>query len=215
LPSPSLTLDVHLLQPPTSPTPFSGQYISVIQLFRRAHPAENSGLLALFPSLLPCPSTQTVASSSSYVSLRYVAALPPWLTLSSLYPQFGMFSLFIKERAFIGEAVIATRSSFPCSLPRASARVSLSPTVAYILLCFHFFAVVGIIAGPYVTGGFDPRSWGGSNNQDTVNEITLVRLLASLPLALFPSTADPPSFFFLSGGHQSCHRHLGFRCRSR
>jgi hypothetical protein len=34
--------------------------------------------------------------------------------------------------------------------------------------------VVGIIAGPYVTGGFDPRKWGGAEHEVS-NEITLVR----------------------------------------
>lgn len=36
------------------------------------------------------------------------------------------------------------------------------------------FPVVGIIAGPYVTGGFDPRKWGGAEHEVS-NEITLVR----------------------------------------
>jgi hypothetical protein len=45
-------------------------------------------------------------------------------------------------------------------------------------------AVVGIIAGPYVTNGFDPRGWGGGSHE-VVNDITLVRF--ELTFSAFPT----------------------------
>ena len=65
----------------------------------------------------------TEGSSFSFVSsLSFLRLLPYLVSLRSSLPslgssQFGMFSLFIKEKAFIGEAVIATCSS-SFSLPR-------------------------------------------------------------------------------------------------
>ncbi|KAL7408912.1 Sodium/hydrogen exchanger family-domain-containing protein [Mrakia frigida] len=75
---------------------------------------------------------------------------------------FGMFSLFIKEKAFIGEAVIAT--------------------------------LVGIIVGPYVTGGFDPRSWGGAN-EDTVNDITLEVTRVVIAISVFAVGVELPKAY--------------------
>lgn len=44
--------------------------------------------------------------------------------------------------------------------------------------------VVGIIAGPYVTGGFDPRSWGGAHH-DVTNEITLEVTRVVIAISVF------------------------------
>ena len=100
-----------------------------------------------------------------------------------------MFSLFVKERLFIGEAVIATRS---CSL-----LVSFLSTLELSRLMTSPFclAVVGIIAGPYVTNGFNPRGWGGGSHE-VVNEITLVRLeptFSAFPTLLPAQTTGPNS----------------------
>ncbi|ORX37176.1 Sodium/hydrogen exchanger family-domain-containing protein [Kockovaella imperatae] len=75
---------------------------------------------------------------------------------------FGMFSLVIKEKAYIGEAPIAT--------------------------------IVGIIMGPYVTGLFDPRSWGGAN-AEVKDEITLEVTRVIIAVSVFSVGVELPKAY--------------------
>ncbi|CED85200.1 na h exchanger 1 [Phaffia rhodozyma] len=85
-----------------------------------------------------------------------------YTVLGAFVVLFGMFSLFIKERLFVGEAVIAT--------------------------------IVGIIAGPYVTGGFDPRSWGNGGSEIT-NEITLELTRVVIAVSVFGVGVELPKAY--------------------
>jgi hypothetical protein len=84
---------------------------------------------------------------------------------------------------YVGEAVVSTReySSSSTRSPLALiAFLRLLPSFPSSMLTHliinlsvsSLLTVVGIIAGPYVTGGFNPRAWGGPSEEITT-EITL------------------------------------------
>jgi hypothetical protein len=83
---------------------------------------------------------------------------------------------------YVGEAVVSTReySSSSTRSPLALiAFLRLLPSFPSMLTHLiinlsvsSLLTVVGIIAGPYVTGGFNPRAWGGPSEEITT-EITL------------------------------------------
>jgi hypothetical protein len=118
-----------------------------------------------------------------------------------------LFSLFIKEKLFVGEAVIATGQPQSSDGGRAwvapsitalsslSAFLLLLPPSTNALVQLSVDVVVGIIAGPYVTGGFDPGKWGGGE-QEVTDEITLevtrvVIAVSSAPLPFFRDLLGP------------------------
>lgn len=76
---------------------------------------------------------------------------------------FGMFSLFIKERAYIGEAVIAT--------------------------------VFGIIIGPEALNLFNPNGWGGGENAEVTNEITLEVTRVVIAIGVFAIGVELPKAY--------------------
>ncbi|KAG0708414.1 Sodium/hydrogen exchanger family-domain-containing protein [Suillus ampliporus] len=76
---------------------------------------------------------------------------------------FGMFSLFIREKLYIGEA------------------------------CWAF--LFGVIIGPYGAGIFDPRSWGDSSTDDTVNQITLEFTRVVLAIGVFAIGVELPKAY--------------------
>ncbi|KAJ7723808.1 Sodium/hydrogen exchanger family-domain-containing protein [Mycena metata] len=88
---------------------------------------------------------------------------------------FGMFSLFLREKLYVGEA------------------------------CWAF--LFGVVIGPYGANVFNPRGWGGAND-DTVNTITLEMARVVLAIGVFAIGVELPkaymrrhwrSLFFLLG----------------
>ncbi|KAJ7022579.1 Sodium/hydrogen exchanger family-domain-containing protein [Mycena alexandri] len=88
---------------------------------------------------------------------------------------FGMFSLFLREKLYVGEA------------------------------CWAF--LFGVVIGPYGANIFNPRGWGGDND-DTVNMITLELARVVLAIGVFAIGVELPkaymrrhwkSLFFLLG----------------
>ncbi|KAH9949860.1 Sodium/hydrogen exchanger family-domain-containing protein [Amylocystis lapponica] len=75
---------------------------------------------------------------------------------------FGMFSLFIREKLYIGEA------------------------------CWAF--LFGIIIGPYGANIFNPRGWGGGN-EDTTNTITLEFTRVVLAIGVFAIGVELPKAY--------------------
>ncbi|KAH7923352.1 hypothetical protein BV22DRAFT_1036441 [Leucogyrophana mollusca] len=75
---------------------------------------------------------------------------------------FGMFSLFIREKLYIGEA------------------------------CWAF--LFGVIIGPYGAGIFDPRGWGG-NNEEITNQITLEVTRVVLAIGVFAIGVELPKAY--------------------
>ncbi|KAH7915477.1 Sodium/hydrogen exchanger family-domain-containing protein [Hygrophoropsis aurantiaca] len=75
---------------------------------------------------------------------------------------FGMFSLFIREKLYIGEA------------------------------CWAF--LFGVIIGPYGAGIFDPRGWGG-HNEEVTNLITLEVTRVVLAIGVFAIGVELPKAY--------------------
>jgi hypothetical protein len=95
--------------------------------------------------------------------------------------QFGLFSLFIKERLYIGEAVVSTVVGIAIgrSNPvRGFACQSHRP------LC----------SGPYAIGLLDPNAWGGHHEgyNEVANEITLEVTRVVLAIGVFAIGVELP-----------------------
>ncbi|KAI9568563.1 Sodium/hydrogen exchanger family-domain-containing protein [Boletus coccyginus] len=110
---------------------------------------------------------------------------------------FGMFSLFIREKLYIGEACWA---------------FLFGVIIGKCIRCLHMFlALTGyrspLNSGPYGAGVFDPRSWAGGN-EETSNTITLEFTRVVLAIGVFAIGVELPkayvarhwkSLFFLLG----------------
>ncbi|KAG8895386.1 hypothetical protein FRC01_012409, partial [Tulasnella sp. 417] len=112
---------------------------------------------------------------------------------------FGMFSLLIKEKLYVGEAPIATifgiiigayRSALSTvpSFRGLTYPLALSPTYQRPLP----FATTTNHTGPYAIGLFDPRAWGGGNVQVS-NAITLEVTRVVLAIGVFAIGVELPS----------------------
>ncbi|KAJ7764107.1 Sodium/hydrogen exchanger family-domain-containing protein [Mycena maculata] len=109
--------------------------------------------------------------------LLFEASIPhiAYAALGGFVVLFGMFSLLLREKLYIGEA------------------------------CWAF--LFGVVMGPYGANIFNPRGWGG-DNEDTVNTITLELTRVVLAIGVFAIGVELPkaymrrhwkSLFFLLG----------------
>lgn len=70
--------------------------------------------------------------------------------LSGFILFFGYISMFLKERLFLSEA---------CKKKKNNTTATHKWFFLHLLSLLVVAVLVGIIAGPLVTGGFDPNSW--------------------------------------------------------
>ncbi|KAI0647955.1 Sodium/hydrogen exchanger family-domain-containing protein [Trametes meyenii] len=92
------------------------------------------------------------------VSIPHIA----YAALGGFVVLFGMFSLFIREKLYIGEAIWAF--------------------------------VFGVVIGPYGANIFDPRGWGGGNNE-VINTITLEVTRVVLAIGVFAIGVELPKAY--------------------
>lgn len=130
------------------------------------------------------------------VSLRAFLLIPSGVNLLNF--QFGMFSLFIREKVSV--------SLYPLTTAHSSTALYRRSLLGIPLWCSHWYGFLhiprsfyppylnGRDAGPYGAGIFDPRGW-ANHNEDVTNTITLEFTRVVLAIGVFAIGVELPKAY--------------------